>query len=61
MRGSRPATRPRAVAATLALAALALLTAGCSFLADEFTWLDAAGPVAEDAQRSLREAPVDRP
>ena len=41
---------------------LAALGAGsCSFLADEFTWLDRAGPVADPAATAAPSGTAERP
>ena len=51
----------RRLGRTLAVAFLALLVAGCSFLADEFSWLDRTPPGAAVAPDAPQPAAVERP
>ena len=59
VRGTRRRWRARIAGAALLLA---LATLGsCRFLADEFTWLDRAGPVADGEPDAPTIGTVDRP
>jgi hypothetical protein len=51
----------RRLGRTLAVAFLASLVAGCSFLADEFSWLDRTPPGAAVAPDAPQPAAVERP
>ena len=59
-RGTRRRVVRRALVALLLVFGFAALPS-CSLFADEFTWLDTAGPVAEEPQQALRRATADRP
>ena len=58
---SRRRVLPRRLATVLLAGVFAFGTASCSFLADEFSWLDTAGPVAEGAPDAPTQALADRP
>lgn len=55
-------SRPRWPRAAVLLATLPfLLATGCSLLADEFTWLDRAGPVVDGPADAAASVAPDRP
>jgi hypothetical protein len=55
----RPSTRSRL--RLLGVAGLLLVLGGCSFLADEFTWVDRAAPGAVVATDRPLDASLGRP
>jgi hypothetical protein len=51
----------RRLGRAFAIALLASLAAGCSFLADEFSWLDRTPPGASVAPDAPQPAAIERP